>query len=561
MNEKNEFDALARQKLEGRVIPFEESHWLDMQQLIEAKRGKRRGGAWWFMGTAAALVLAAWLLWPANTDRAIVTEQVTVPTADNVGQGSEPMAPTSTSEEKDQPAATNTLGATSEASETSTSTPADRRTEGPEQDPVEQRASTANTHPARPLPLNNVVRHYTDGGNGRHATVASNTPAAPAVEPDGPVAKPATNADADLPIAAPPVTVVAEPTAPSTTLEPTPSVPVVQTVSTPEGSDGTPVVKVEVNEPPTPPATQPSIAPPPSDPEPIAMGTVVDTSGTASNEALTNTSDSIGTTPAPTPIPPPLVSPTSPWEVGLLAGLFNTTSTYGGGSSATWDVAPQRTFGAGGELMHMGRNFGYGTGLHYGTYADRLRTPEAYRTVVNTSSSWALNYIDTTILVITGSTINDQGDTIYFGQNLNTTVGVLRMDMDSTFEQVRVREAREIINSTSYFEVPLLLDAHLVQGRWSLGFRGGPTVGMLTQRRGSIPAEGEGYTDFNEVALRSWNFGWTARAYVRYRFNSAWSVGLEPAARGQLVDALEERGVTRRSSAIGCMISLSYRLP
>lgn len=211
--------------------------------------------------------------------------------------------------------------------------------------------------------------------------------------------------------------------------------------------------------------------------------------------------------------------------------------------------------------MHMGRNFGYGTGLHYGTYADRLRTPEAYRTVVNTSSSWALNYIDTTILVITGSTINDQGDTIYFGQNLNTTVGVLRMDMDSTFEQVRVREAREIINSTSYFEVPLLLDAHLVQGRWSLGFRGGPTVGMLTQRRGSIPAEGEGYTDFNEVALRSWNFGWTARAYVRYRFNSAWSVGLEPAARGQLVDALEERGVTRRSSAIGCMISLSYRLP
>ena len=164
------------------------------------------------------------------------------------------------------------------------------------------------------------------------------------------------------------------------------------------------------------------------------------------------------------------------------------------------------------------------------------------------------------MLIITGTdTIN--GQVVHTGQNVDITVGQLRSDLDSTLSSVRVREASERINRTSYFEVPLLLAAHLVQVRWNFGVRGGPTVGMLTQRQGSIPSDGEGYTDFNDVAMRTWTLGWTARAYVRYRFNSAWSVGIEPAARGQLMDSFEHQGVTRRSTAIGGMISLSYRLP
>ncbi len=216
-------------------------------------------------------------------------------------------------------------------------------------------------------------------------------------------------------------------------------------------------------------------------------------------------------------------------------------------------------FGA--EMMHMGRNFGIGSGLHYGTYADRLITPEEYRTIISTNQTWSLIFVDTTVLVITGTFTDSSGQIFHTGQNVNITVGQLRSDLDSTLSSVRIREARERINRTSYFEVPLLLDAHLVQGRWSLGVRGGPTVGMLTQRNGSIPSDGEGYTDFNDVAMRTWTLGWTARAYVRYRFNSAWSVGIEPAARGQLMDSFEEQGITRRSNAIGCMLSLSYRLP
>ncbi|MBK6830066.1 MAG: hypothetical protein IPG92_04620 [Flavobacteriales bacterium] len=271
--------------------------------------------------------------------------------------------------------------------------------------------------------------------------------------------------------------------------------------------------------------------------------------------------DPVTSTPQPAAIPPPIIGARAPWEIGLVGGLFNTTSTYTGGTSDTWDVDAQRTPAFGAEMMHMGRNFGIGGGLHYGTYADRLITPEEYRTIISTNQTWSLIFVDTTVLVITGTFTDSSGQIFHTGQNVNITVGQLRSDLDSTLSSVRIREARERINRTSYFEVPLLLDAHLVQGRWSLGVRGGPTVGMLTQRQGSIPSDGEGYTDFNDVAMRTWTLGWTARAYVRYRFNSAWSVGIEPAARGQLMDSFEEQGITRRSNAIGCMLSLSYRLP
>ena len=84
---------------------------------------------------------------------------------------------------------------------------------------------------------------------------------------------------------------------------------------------------------------------------------------------------------------------------------------------------------------------------------------------------------------------------------------------------------------------------------------------MLTTRQGSIPSNSDkGFTEFNDLAVRQFVLGWTARAYVRYRFNSAWSVGIEPAARGQFGNNLDALGTTRRSNAYGCMLSLSYRL-
>ena len=61
MSERNEFDDLARRKLEERETAFREADWLEAQRLIEAQR---RGGAWrtWLLVGASAVVLgtAAW---------------------------------------------------------------------------------------------------------------------------------------------------------------------------------------------------------------------------------------------------------------------------------------------------------------------------------------------------------------------------------------------------------------------------------------------------------------------------------------------------------------------
>jgi hypothetical protein len=138
-------------------------------------------------------------------------------------------------------------------------------------------------------------------------------------------------------------------------------------------------------------------------------------------------------------------------------------------------------------------------------------------------------------------------------------VYVLAPDADTSSTTTLVREGRTLVNRVSYFEVPLLLDAHLVQGRWHLGLRGGPTVGLLSGRRGAAPI-GDGYTDFGDMAFRQVLFGWTARAYLRYRFTAGWSLGVEPMLRGQFGNALQGDDLTRRSTAVGGLVSLSYRL-
>jgi hypothetical protein len=91
--------------------------------------------------------------------------------------------------------------------------------------------------------------------------------------------------------------------------------------------------------------------------------------------------------------------------------------------------------------------------------------------------------------------------------------------------------------------------------------RGGPTFGLLTETRGSVPSvDNEAYVEFSDLPFREFILGFTARAYIRYRFNAAWSVGIEPAIRGQLMNSLSSGDLARRSSSKGVLISLSYRL-
>lgn len=243
----------------------------------------------------------------------------------------------------------------------------------------------------------------------------------------------------------------------------------------------------------------------------------------------------------------------------MLFGAQRTMSRITSDRYDDLDVSSDDALAFGAELMHMGRNVGFGFGVHHTSYNDRFTTPEQRTTAWEVTRNWYLQSIDTTILIITGTdTVNEQ--IIHTGFNVNTTVQVLRYSFDTT-AIVSVRSPRAFSVRTSYLEVPLLFDAHIVQGRWSFGVRGGPSIGLLTARSGSLPSEND-ETDvpLREAAVQQWSLGWSARAYARYRFNSAWSVGIEPMARGQLMDAISGPVIARRSNAFGALLSLSYKL-
>lgn len=62
MSERNEFDDLARRKLEERETAFHEADWLEEQRLIEAQR---QGGVWrtWLLVGVSAVVLGTAVWW------------------------------------------------------------------------------------------------------------------------------------------------------------------------------------------------------------------------------------------------------------------------------------------------------------------------------------------------------------------------------------------------------------------------------------------------------------------------------------------------------------------
>jgi hypothetical protein len=242
-----------------------------------------------------------------------------------------------------------------------------------------------------------------------------------------------------------------------------------------------------------------------------------------------------------------------------MAGPARTTSIYGGAFDPNVKIESVNGWSGGIELMRMGRNIGIGGGVHYVQYAERLHAPDIMRTTEQQVQYYFMSTLDTTILMITDSLLIN-GEYYHTGSSANVTINVIQQGLQTVSNTERIREARMRINRTSYLEVPLLLDAHLTQGRWQLGLRGGPTAGVLTFRRGSIPDDtGDGYVDLEDRQFRSLVLGYTARAYIRHRFNAGWSAGLEPMLRGHLTNGLEGEGLVRRPSALGGMFSLTYR--
>jgi len=558
MSLNDQFDELARQKLDGRAFPFDEGAWQQAQQAIAAqKRNKRK--PFWYLGGAAAVGLALWLLWPNAEEIGIAEQHQIEPKTEAAAMPAvEPevaVVPERAVEVQVESALEQQAPKEEERTSQSGSSRSDEmpKAERPMR-PAQALNSSAQNRPEAQVHIaeqKGSDAHSTEGAAETSVSEAA-TEAQEATAEDPVVAqhdRDQQNSDAvsegqfeDA------VLVVNDARGDAHAEE-----------STSKSDDQA----VKENDEPQPASTGSSVNESVHDDsvraEVVAEGTRMPEDSVQTVPALASALVPFDSAAAAVPEPSllPLVGPRSPWEITALGGAFSTTSKYVLPQVKDWTSTPERTPGYAVEAVRMGRNFGLGLGLHYGSYADRLATPEASRTDVAYSRYWFLQAVDTTLLIITGG----DSSSGFTGINVPATVQVLRSAYDTTTTTTLIRAARTQLIRTSYVEVPILLDAHLVQGRWSIGVRGGPTIGMLTARSGAIPSEGEGgYTDLGSMAVRQTIFGWTARAYLRYRFNSAWSIGIEPAARGQFTDAIDDQGASRRSKAMGAMLSLGYRL-
>lgn len=262
------------------------------------------------------------------------------------------------------------------------------------------------------------------------------------------------------------------------------------------------------------------------------------------------------------PAPPAWLAVRTPFELSLLGGVFSTTSDYSGSGTENWGASTQRqnTSGFGLEgVWNIGAHFGLGIGAHYSSYKERLLTEEFSQTDQTLTNSYFWTAHDTMVLTVTGT--DTIGAVIYnITELVPMTINELGVDTDTSYSTAVLRERRTVTNTVNYVEIPLLLDAHTSRGRWVFGLRGGPTLGLLTSKQGSIPGEGEaGYADLKERTFNSMTFGCMARAYARYRLSSTWSIGLEPTWRQQLGNTFGDADVQRRGNAFGGYLSLTYR--
>lgn len=296
----------------------------------------------------------------------------------------------------------------------------------------------------------------------------------------------------------------------------------------------------------------------------ISDSTVVAGSSTADTTLQTRPAataqDSATNAPAPVIVPP--VPAASRWELSALGGGMRSSSTYTGGTSELWrdGSTGRRSLAFGAEIMHRGRNFSFGGGVHHVTYAEDLDVASRSVTNMTTRDTNFFQAVDTTLLIVVGTTqIN--GQTYYITEQFNATMQVLVSGTATSITTQELLRAMKATNRVSYLEIPLLADAHLDQGPWSLGVRGGPTLGILTSRRGALPRTSfDGPLSDPGSTFKRTLFGVTGRAYIRYRFTTGWSVGLEPTWRMQVGNVLDSGEIVRRNAGLGGYLSLTYQL-
>lgn len=280
---------------------------------------------------------------------------------------------------------------------------------------------------------------------------------------------------------------------------------------------------------------------------------------TSDTTSLSSSTDTAYTTTAPTPILPAL--PQRKLELYAWGGPFMTNTRYSGDHTTDWasTATARRSYAYGIELMRQGGRFGFGAGLHYTTYAEDIRSTALTDEQRAWVTSYHINAIDTSILIVNGSVwIN--GQQYHVTQMRDTTINVLVRTENEVVTTYERRAALARSNRTNYLEVPLLFEAHLHCGNWSLAARGGPMLGILQGRRGQLPGA-SGYTSLEEEAFSELVLGYTVQGHVRYHFSKQWSIGVGPAIRGQLLNTMQGDAIHRRSTGTGGVLSIGYRLP
>ena len=562
MNLNNEFDELARRKLQEQAFPFEEANWSEMQKSLNGGR-KRRAGGFWILGSAAVLLvgISSWWLLQDRSSTGPVTE-VREEHSGNAPEHTASEAPahtviarTGSVSSSEKAIATGTVieaPVTGQAANVTTARASNTKSTGSDvrstssNTSIEAGTSTAKggDRPSAPI-AGTAGGSSIEGPEDRSSMGSTGTSSAVVGENGTKQGEDRTNDGTKSIAGAVATSGVAAGTLPAEGIAKSGNtVPAMDGQQVNAEESGNNAVGAEEQATAVNPADSVAAEP------------------TLASVRSNSPSDSAATPLLPASFPP-LIPERAPWEISLLGGIFSSNVTFTGGNSADWsnDVGRMSTGGGAVEVMHMGRHFGLGLGLHYGTYAERITLGELSSSTTTIDNFWFLVPVDTTLLFIS-DTINAGTDSSYYvGQSVTTTINVLAEGADTTSTTAVTREARELVNRTSYLEIPLLFDVHLVQGPWSLGLRAGPTVGFLTGRTGALPnAANDGYTEFGDQAFREVMVGYTARAYIRYRWNDAWSIGLEPALRGQLMNSLGEGAIDRRSAAFGGMISLSYRM-
>lgn len=598
MSNNEEFDELARRKLDEQAFPFRETDWDAARALIDAQRRRRRWSAW--ITGATVLLLISGLTWygtrSAGTDESIASlEQAAPPSIEAIATDqpvqNQTATPVDSTSQASKPASA--AFATAPSITSIPVHPVDRSAEvrpsvnaAVEKSSARKKGERNTSEDILTTPVlskRKVASNKQTAILNEESKLAMSPKKLPASRSDEYSATTSATdpADTSNPIGGPidPKAGTATQQYPAISNESSsaladlpnaqkqPTLVVNQSQVNEQGTGDSPISigpkpkELQTNTEGDTTAAAPQLLPPtgiPTQPSAEAAQTTTDT--TTINTA-SNTLPSDSASAAAAVITPPIVPSHAPWEVSVLGGVFSSTSKYAGSNSADWtgNISGEWSIGIGAEIMHVGRNIGIGTGLHYGSYVERIRMD-----AVDVSSSalhnyWYLMAVDTTVLVITDTLPGTPPS--YTGTSMDTTLHILAQGTDTVISQQHLRDARNQVNRVSYVEVPLLLDAHVTQGRWMLGLRGGPTIGLLTGRRGSLPNNTDnGYLGFTDVAFREVVFGYTARAYVRYRFNAGWSVGVEPALRGQLLNSLGSGELERRSSAKGVMMSLTYRL-